>query len=444
MSIAKSKKIFFIPLFVLAFVGAMLFPTALRFLPHLFVPPYPPFEGGPPKEQMFRVQSIDTMKYSRDVAGQILDNPASFRGMIETEMRLIKEAGATHAAIATPYDERFVPVLRLWVDAARKEGLSVWFRGNFSGWEGWFEYPKISRETHMKLLSGFIRNNPGLFANGDIFSPCPECENGGPGDPRRTGDKEGYNEFLIEEYRIANREFKRIEKSVEIYTSMNGDIAREIITPAAARSLGGIILIDHYVKTPEQFGKDVRSIADNIDAKVGLGEFGGPIPDLNGDMTHARQRDFVGALFRQLYLQNETIPIVNYWTLRGGSTAIVDDRMIPKPAYFALQSYFTAPSVYGGIYNSLGEPQRDSRVYLSDKNGNPVYETFPKQNIYQIFLLTKDHTLVIEKEGYQTMFVTLEDEMAPQTSLLRNIYLDPISPSRWYTMRKMLYEWAEK
>ena len=70
----------------------------------------------------------------------------------------------------------------------RKHGLSVWFRGNFSGWEEWFGYPKIKAYEHINKTRNFIINNPELFADGDIFTSCPECENGGPGDPRDTNN----------------------------------------------------------------------------------------------------------------------------------------------------------------------------------------------------------------------------------------------------------------
>ena len=45
-----------------------------------------------------------------------------------------------------------------------------------------------------KMLA-MIEKNPDLFQNGDIFTACPECENGGPGNPNHTGEEE-YNFFL--------------------------------------------------------------------------------------------------------------------------------------------------------------------------------------------------------------------------------------------------------
>jgi hypothetical protein len=83
-------------------------------------------------DRFFKIQAIDTMKYSRDKAREGLSDE-----VIESQVRAIKESGATHVALGTPYDPEFVPFMKKWVTAARKYGLLVWFRGNASGWEKW-------------------------------------------------------------------------------------------------------------------------------------------------------------------------------------------------------------------------------------------------------------------------------------------------------------------
>lgn len=91
--------------------------------------------------ELWPVRSIDTMKTSRDKARAELNNP-DFDTQIEKELTLIKEIGANYVAIDTPYDKEFLPFLKRWISLARKMGLKVWFRGNWSNWEGWFEYEK--------------------------------------------------------------------------------------------------------------------------------------------------------------------------------------------------------------------------------------------------------------------------------------------------------------
>src|SRR3989344_7391314 len=114
------------------------------------------------EDKFWKVQSIDTMKYSRDLSREKLEDK-SFDSIIDDTMKKISATGATHVSIGTPYDSEFLPILKRWVDSARKNGLKVWFRGNWSGWEGWFGYPKISRDEHIALTENFILNNPNLF-----------------------------------------------------------------------------------------------------------------------------------------------------------------------------------------------------------------------------------------------------------------------------------------
>src|SRR3989339_521194 len=108
-----------------------------------------------PTVKFWRIQAVDTMKYSRDMARAKL-NDSKFDITIDQQIHAIADTGANYVAIATPYDEEFVPILRRWVASARRYGLSVWFRGNFSGWEGWFEYPRINQIQHLRATRAFI------------------------------------------------------------------------------------------------------------------------------------------------------------------------------------------------------------------------------------------------------------------------------------------------
>src|SRR5260221_5347891 len=102
-----------------------------------------------PKQNQWQVRSIDTMKYSRDRSRQALDDLA-FNKVIDKQISLIAKTGANYVAIDTPYDLEFLPILKRWVVVARRYHLHVWFRGNFSGWEGWFGYAKMSQHDHLK------------------------------------------------------------------------------------------------------------------------------------------------------------------------------------------------------------------------------------------------------------------------------------------------------
>ena len=388
-------------------------------------------------QHLFHVQSIDTMKYSRDRAEQILNNPAAFDALINKQMALIEAAGATHVAINTPYDARFIPVLEEWVHSARAHHLSVWFRGNFSGWEGWFGYEKIDRAEHKRLLTQFIRNNPSLFMSGDILTPCPECENGGPGDPRQSGDNDGYNSFLVEEKEIADAEFRSVHKLIPVYVSMNADIARYILTPIVASKLGGTILIDHYTRSVEQFAVDIKSLRESLHANIGLGEFGAPIPDLNGEMSDAEQGKFVHALFDVLYQGNDVVPVTNYWVLKGGSTALLNDDDTPRQAYKELSAYYKAPYLHGTISNSLGEPLRDTTIVIGTSSRKVV-----KGSDYSLYLPGAYRSISIISSGYKT--VTLQLPVILATSTRQDVYLSPTKPTFWYNMKLLIHKLGGK
>ncbi len=287
----------------------------------------------------WRIRSIDTMKYSRDLAREKLTSK-SFDEVIDQQTKNIADTGASHIGIATPYDAEFIPFLTRWVDSARKYGLKVWFRGNMSGWEKWFDHPQMTRDEHITSVAAFIKANPDLFEVGDIFSSCPECENGGPGDPRLTGDVLGYRKFLIDEHHAVGDAFKAINKQINISIhSMNYDVAKLIMDKETTKALGGIVAIDHYVKKPSQIAQDVRDIARMSGGDVFLGEYGAPIPDLHGKMSPEEQSAWLQSLFAQLKGIDELIGL-NYWTSVGGSTELWDSKGQPSPAVKVVTEFY--------------------------------------------------------------------------------------------------------
>ena len=290
--------------------------------------------------RVWQIKSVDTMKYSRDLSLEKLNN-LSFDAVINAQVKAIKELNATHVAIGTPYDDRFIPILTRWVNSARKYGLNVWFRGNFAGWEGWFgESRSLSREEHLRLTREFIQKHPDLFRNGDIFSPCPECENGGPGDPRQNGDVAGHRKFLIDEKNVAEEEFKKIGKKVTVIDSMNYDVANLVMDQNTASAMGNIIGIDHYVKSPQRLAQDIEKLAAKTNAQIFLGEFGAPIPDIHGQLNEQEQADWIDEALALTTKQKELIGI-NYWVGFGGSTRIFNDDNSPKPAAEVIKKYFS-------------------------------------------------------------------------------------------------------
>ncbi len=287
----------------------------------------------------WEVQSIDTMKYSRDVAREKLRDP-SFDSVIEQQIKNIAESYATHVAIGTPYDDEFLPFLKRWVGMARKYKLKVWFRGNWSGWEKWFGYPSIDRKAHIEKTVKFTLSNKDIFEDSDVFGACNECENGGPGDPRHNGDAKGHKAFLIEEYKATKTAFEKIDKKIASnYSSMNGDVANLIMDKETTKALGGIVVVDHYVASPEQLIIDIKALAKKSGGKIVLGEFGAPIPDIHGKMSEGEQSEWLENVLQKLFNMEEVIGM-NYWTNVGSSTELWDAKGSARPAVEIIKKYY--------------------------------------------------------------------------------------------------------
>lgn len=366
----------------------------------------------------WQIQSIDTMKFSRDTAGQKL-NDKSFDKEIDKEMQDIADTGATHVAIGTPYDEMFVPFLERWVRSAREHGLKVWFRGNFSGWEGWFNQPKIDREEHKRLLQAFIINHADLFEDGDIFTGCPEAENGGPGDPRHTGDVAGHRQFLIDEHQIMQTSFAQIHKYVQFdANSMNGDVAQLIMDPATTQALGGIVVIDHYVPTTQQLADDVHKIAQKSGGKIILGEFGAPIPDLHGKMTEDQQAQWIHDALDKLSTMPEVIGL-NYWTNKGGSTALWDENGDkPRKAVAVMKSFYTPLVLSGVVTDAHGQAVQGAEFTSTSRSTHTEVD-----GSFSLPHLASETVAHINAEGLQPINILL-----PPTTKSQKVTLEGTNP----------------
>ncbi len=361
----------------------------------------------------WEMQSIDTVKYSRDLAREKADD-STYANSIDKQMADIASTGATHVAIGTPYDKEFIPFMKLWVDAAHSHGMNVWFRGNFSGWESWFEYKKIGRDEHKILLKQFILDNGDLFKDGDVFTSCTECENGGPGDPRK-GDVVGFRQFLIDEYQIMRSAFKQIDKSVASnYFPMNGDVAALAMNRETTTALGGLVVIDHYVATPELTAKGLADIAKSSGGKVVLGEFGAPIPDIQGSMTQAQQSAWIEKTLSLVSQMPEVIGI-NYWANLGSSTELWNAPGSPRQAVSTLKSYFKPNVFSASIVDETGTPVKDLTISAKDavvKSENPSH--------FSILYTTPKTEITLSAPGYSSVVINpTATNQASQITLIR-------------------------
>lgn len=352
----------------------------------------------PTYNTFWEFQSIDTMKFSRDLAREKEHDP-SYEAHIEEQIKEISKTGATHVAIGTPYDNEFIPFMKLWIKSARAHGLHVWFRGNLSGWEEWFNYKPINREEHIAGITAFITENPDLFEDGDVFTSCPECENGGPGDPRFNGDLAGHRTFLIEEYKTVKNAFKKIDKDVTAnYYSMNGDVAKLVMNKETTKSLDGVITIDHYVESTDQLVEDIREYAELSGGKVVLGEWGAPIPDIHGKMTREQQAEWINRAMEKLVDEPELLGI-NYWTHQGSSTALWDEEgSKPRPAAQILSKFYNPPTISGTITDTKGNILTDVLMKTNKEKRVITNGTY-------IIPIRNTSRITFQKNGYKDIII---------------------------------------
>lgn len=382
----------------------------------------------------WRYQCIDTMKVSRDGAKAFLDGALPW-SQIADEVELIAKTGATCVAVATPYDPEFLPVLEEYVRQARKHQLQVWFRGNFSRWEGWFGYPRdMTTAQHLEATRNFILENSDLFRDGDIFTGAPEAENGGPFTGRDRNEFPTYRQFLLDQYRVTKDAFSQINKSIRInWFSMNGWIAQNMYDKQTLSSIENQVTIDHYTSSPEKMAEFLTYWRDEQQVKVALGEFGAPIPDLNGTMTPAEQATYLEELFQVFYVERENIEGLSYWTLRYGSTAIIQPDLQTTPAYDVVANYFSPGVVSIQVNDPFGKGI--DHVDISTLDGKATTQT-DQNGVALIRLPAGEHQLKLTAEKYQSQEVQLQLARNGITSL--NATLTPTQLSRWDSLRIQL------
>jgi hypothetical protein len=353
-------------------------------------------QPGENSGRFWEVQSIDTMKYSRDRSREFLANIPGAKEKVVGQISVIADAGATHVAIGTPYDSEFLPILQLWVQTARDHNLKVWFRGNWSGWEGWFDYPAITRQEHLVKTQVFIQENEDLFQDGDIFTACPECENGGAGDPRSETDLLGFRNFLIMEQTMLEDEFKKQGKKITVnFNSMNKDVAQLVMDEETTKKLGNIVAIDHYVSSAAQVAFDSSQLAQISGGKIVLSEFGSPIPDLHGNQTEVEQAQWLDDALLSFVATPEIVAL-NYWTSFDGSTALWKNNGSEKLAAGILKKYYQPQTVSGYILDEKQNPLQSAEIVSQYRR------VFTDQSGFFVLpYLFEDESIVVRKRDYQ-------------------------------------------
>ena len=395
----------------------------------IFMWPKPSVMNHAETMNLWEIRSVDTMKTSRDKARTKLHD-SSYDTSINKQLGSIKSLGANYVALGTPYDNEFIPYLSRWVKLARKHELNVWFRGNFSRWEGWFDYPKdMTPAEHLAATAMFIEKNPGLFEDGDIFDPCPECENAMHW-PQPDGDI-AMNEFLRQQRRITEESFDKINKNVmtNIF-SMIGGRARESMSAETAAALGGVVTIDHYIKNPSSMGEYVDYFASDLGAQTMVGETGAPIPDIHGDMSEDDQAAHVRSLLDELYSRKNKVFGLNYYVLSEGTTALINEDGSWRGAAHVLKRYYSPAVISGKITNTVGEPVYGVTVRTENGYSSAVSD---RNGFYAFTVPSEPRQITYERDGY--IPVTELYEIKNGGVLTKNQSMDPLEKNLIYKIK---------
>lgn len=272
------------------------------------------------------IRSVSSMKETKDkVCGQ---DSASYVGRWVVKAA---DLGVNYVSVETPYDNpscgSSVAYTRRWIDAIRAQGLRVWHRHMPLAFEGIYDTPK-RRGDYLTLISRYIRDNPELFAEGDIFTPIPEPQNGGIQGVTWCGNgvcqfrsKEEFNRWLRDAMDVADTAFRAIGLGGKIqigYYGFDGFVAwgahnpdwDGILEDATVAKMGNIT-IDHY---PELIGADMQSDLDELHRRypgipVIIGEWGSVGPGDKGGQV----RDSMGAARKDPLIKG-----FNYWHMGAG------------------------------------------------------------------------------------------------------------------------------
>jgi len=396
-----------------------------------------------PAKTFWQYQCIDTMKYSRDTARAWQGKDAQLQQLVQQQLGAIKNLGANCVAIDTPYDPEFWPFMKVWVDQARADNLVVWFRGNMSGWEGWFNYPLLTSGAQQNQgVTNFITSNPDMFQNGDMFTPAPEAENGILGNPFSSPQAaDNLRNFLESSYANCVAAFAEIGKNVRCgLDSANGDVAKDIYTKDMIAKTGNVVVVDDYVATADKLATDIENLHKEFGVPVMLGEFGAPIPDIHGNLTDDQQADLINQMMSKLYQDKDIMFGVNYWVISGGSTALLNDDGSSKPVVSVMQNYYQPVTVSGTVSDNLGD--KLAAIPISSVNGQKLGVTDENGAFSLLFPANIPVKLFVGGGDNSTVAQSLTPTSGKNLTL--NFMIQPSHPGLVYVVREFIKKIFDK
>jgi hypothetical protein len=297
------------------------------------------------------IRSVSSMKESKDrICGP---RDASY---ITRWVAKAKELGVNYIAVETPYDNPgcgdALAYTKSWTTAIRSAGLRVWHRHMPLAFEGIYGVPKNNSKTYIDTAINYIKNNSTLFAEGDIFTPIPEPQNGGiqgitycSENVCQFQNAADFNAFLRNAISSAQNAFHDIGLGGKIkigYYGFDGFVTwgdnnpdwHGILEDSTITAMGNIT-IDHY---PQQVGDTMANDLDELQAKYPN------TPIIIGEWGSVNASDLVGQVKSAMSAaQRKNVIGFNYWHMGvGGNEALINDDFSNKSQYTTVQSYFKA------------------------------------------------------------------------------------------------------
>ncbi len=302
-----------------------------------------------PAMKAWNILSVSSMKETKDkICGQ--DN----QDFIDRWINKAVELGVNYIAIEQPYDSPAcgdtLAYTQKWVASIRAKGLSVWHRHMPLAFEGIYDTQKRTDVDYIKMISDYIKANPTLFKEGDIFTPIPEPQNGGISGVSYCSfgvcifkSAADFNLWLRNAMTASENAFATIGLAGKVkvgYFGFDGFIAwgdnnpdwNGILEDQTIAMMGNIT-IDHY---PEIVGDTMENDLNELQARypgvpVVIGEWG---TITGGDVVRQVNTSMVAA-------KRTGVTGFNYWHMgMGGNEALIQSDFANNIHFPTVQSYF--------------------------------------------------------------------------------------------------------
>jgi hypothetical protein len=298
----------------------------------------------------WEIQSVDAMKDTKDSICGPRD-----KQWIEQWVDRAVELGANYVAISQPYDDPdcgpVLPDTRQWVEVIRSRGLKVWHRHMPLAFEGIYSVPKDNSDDYLSIIKDYIVSNPDVFAEGDIFTPIPEPQNGGiqgitycAQNVCQFSSAADFNAWLRDAMTVSKQAFEVIGKNnMKIgYYGFDGFVAwgannpdwNGILEDATVVQMGNIT-IDHY---PDLIDTNMATDLTELEARypgvdIIIGEWG----SVTGVDSEAVVKRTMEAARRP------SIKGFNYWQFgpSGAGEQLIGSDFSRHPHFDEVQFFFT-------------------------------------------------------------------------------------------------------